>query len=131
MKLITAGLFAFFLTSFLVVTTCSAEEKSKGHKKPPELADLVVGTYHGDVVSDSRGSSRSDVTVTVTKVDKWTVRVTSDYSRLGAVNVRLTRIGSKVLNADGDSVFLLDLEQRPLKLEYNPHNEVAYVGNRQ
>jgi hypothetical protein len=94
------------------------------------LADLVVGTYAGDVVSDSRGSSRSDVTLTVTKLDKSTVRVTSDYPRLGAVDVTLTRIGSRIVSASGDTTLLLDLEQHPPTLAYNPHGEVAYHGSK-
>jgi hypothetical protein len=94
------------------------------------LADLVVGTYAGDVVSDSKGSSRSDVTLTVTKLDKSTVRVTSDYPRLGAVDVTLTRIGSRIVSASGDTTLLLDLEQHPPTLAYNPHGEVAYHGSK-
>jgi TIR domain len=48
-----------------------------------EPADLVAGKYFGDVVADSKGSSRSDVVLTITKLDKWKVRITSDYPRLG------------------------------------------------
>jgi hypothetical protein len=114
-----------FLVILAIATPCAAAGQSKAHSRLADLADLVVGTYYGDVVSDSKGSSRSDVTVTITKVDRRT------YSRLGTVDVRLIKIGGKVLNADGDTVLLLDLEQRPPKLQYNPHNEVAYVGNRQ
>ncbi len=43
-----------------------------------ELADLVAGKYFGDVIADSKGSSRSDVALTITKLDKWKVRITSD-----------------------------------------------------
>jgi TIR domain len=94
-------------------------------------ADLALGAYSGDVISDSKGSSRAQVSLTVTKLDKWTVRVTSDYPRLGAVDVTLTRIGNKILNTGGDTIFLLDLEGRPPTLDYNPHNEVAYRGRKQ
>jgi hypothetical protein len=94
------------------------------------LADLVVGTYAGDVVSDSKGSSRSDVILTITKLDKSTVRVTSDYPRLGAIDLTLTRTGSRIASANGDTTFLLDLEQHPPTLAYNPHGEVAYHGSK-
>src|SRR5262249_44720341 len=58
-----------------------------------DLADLASGVYYGGVVSDAKGSSRSDVTVTVTKVSPRRVRITSDYERLGTVEVELTRVG--------------------------------------
>lgn len=94
------------------------------------LADIVVGTYFGDVIADSKGSSRSDVVLTITKLDRSTVRVTSDYRRLGTVDVTLTRMGTQILNADGDTPFILDLEQNPLTLVYDPHSEVAYRGKK-
>ena len=94
------------------------------------LADLAAGTYDGDVISDSRVSSRSDITLTVTKVDKHAVRVTSDYRRMGTVDVTLTRADNKILSADGDSPFMLDLGQNPPVLEFAPHNELAYRGRK-
>lgn len=94
------------------------------------LADLVVGTYFGDVIADSKGSPRSDVVLTVTKVDRTKVRVTSDYPGLGTVDVTLTRIGNQILNADGDTPFILDLERNPPTLVYDPHSEAAYRGNK-
>jgi hypothetical protein len=94
-------------------------------------ADLVVGTYNGNVISDSKGSSLSDVTLTVTKIDKRTVRITSDYPRMGTVDVALTRIGNKILNGSGNTVLILDLEQNPPRLDYNPYGEVAYAGRKQ
>ena len=33
-------------------------------QRKPDLADAVAGTYAGDVISDSKGSSRSNVTLT-------------------------------------------------------------------
>ncbi len=94
------------------------------------LADLVFGTYRGDVIADSKGSSRSDVVLTITKLDRHTVRVTSDYPRMGTVDVTLTRSGNQILNADGDSPFILDLERVPPRLAYDPHSELAYRGNK-
>jgi len=94
-------------------------------------ADLVVGTYFGNVISDSKGSSLSDVTLTVTKLDKRTVRVSSDYPRMGTVDVPLTRIGNKIFNGSGNTVLILDLAQHPPRLEYNPNGEVAYAGSKQ
>lgn len=96
----------------------------------PGLADLVSGAYYGNVISDSRGGSRSDVGVTVTRLDRSNVRVSSDYQRVGTVDLALTRVGNKVLNADGDSPFMVDLERSPPTLSFNPRNELAYSGTR-
>lgn len=105
------------------------------NKKPlgtaTDLADLVVGIYSGDVISDSRGSSRSEIGLTITKLDSYTVRVTSDYNRLGTIDVTLTRIGNQILSVGGDTPFLVDLDRNPPTLSFNPHNEVAYSGNKQ
>ena len=111
------------------ISTPSASEKPPG--TIAGLADLVVGIYSGDVIADSKGSSRSNVSVTVSKVDASTVRVTSDYQRLGTVDVTLTRIGNQILNADGDTPFIVDLDRNPPTLTFNPHNEVAYGGKKQ
>lgn len=92
-----------------------------------ERADLVAGKYFGDVIADSKGSSRSDVVLTITKLDKWSVRITSDYPRLGTVDVTLTRAGGKIVNAGGNAVILMDPNARPLKLEYNPNGEVQII----
>lgn len=99
---------------------------------PPEsagVADAAVGTYHGDVISDSQGSSQTDVTVTITKLDKRTVRVTSDYRRLGAADVEITGSGDLIMSKGADVVLLLDLKESTPRLEYNPGG-VAYVGRR-
>jgi hypothetical protein len=119
------------LTIILILNVSSALARDDNRQvKPPELADLAAGTYYGDVISDSQGSSQSDVTVTVTKLSKWVVRVTSDYPRLGTTEVNLTKIGNQIMQKNGDTVFLLDLGKQPPKLDYNPHNEVAYSGER-
>jgi hypothetical protein len=95
-----------------------------------DLADLVVGNYYGGVIADSKGSSRSDVAVAITKIDRTKVRVSSEYSRLGA-DITLTRSGNQILNADGDTPFIIDLDHSPPTLLFNPRNEVAYRGNKQ
>jgi len=94
------------------------------------LADLVVGTYLGNVMADSKGSSRSDIEVTVIKLDRSTVRITSDYRRVGTVELSLTRSGNKIMGAEGDSPFLVDLDRDPPTLAFNPRNELAYAGTR-
>jgi hypothetical protein len=112
-----------------------SEASVRSESKPPSTgagpADVVIGTYFGNVIADSKGPSRSDIVVTITKLDRFTVRVTSDYHRLGTVDVTLTRAGNSILNAGGDSVFLLALDKNPPTLEFNPHMELAYSGTKQ
>ena len=131
MNKITTKFLVVLIYSVFISNICLASDKAKEIKKPPELADVAVGVYYGDVVSDSKGSSRSDVTVTITKIDSRTVKVTSDYGRLGAVVIPLTRIDDKVLNANGNTPLVMDLEQQPPRLDYSPHNEVSYAGYKQ
>ena len=94
------------------------------------LADLVAGEYLGAVMADSQGSSRSDIAVTVARLDRNTVRVTSDYHRIGSVDVSLTRIGDRIVNAGGDSPFSVELDRDPHGLTFNPRNELAFGGTR-
>lgn len=98
----------------------------------PDLADLVVGTYYGDVISDSRGSSKSNVTLTVTKRSPTSVIVSSDYPRLGTVLVPLEAMPNRIiLAASGKSTFLWDGKKRPIRLDYSPDGTVSYAGAKQ
>ena len=97
----------------------------------PDLGDVAQGTYVGDVISDSRGSSKSHVTVTVTRIGSNRVRITSDYARLPTVDVPLTSAMDKIVQAQGDTVFLLDRSQRPVRLDVSFLNEVSWAGTKQ
>jgi len=46
--------------------------------RKPDLGDAAEGTYEGDVISDSKGSSQSGVTLTVTRIGPNLVRVDSN-----------------------------------------------------
>ncbi|MES2841276.1 MAG: toll/interleukin-1 receptor domain-containing protein [Pseudomonadota bacterium] len=96
----------------------------------PGLADLVVGTYSGDVIADSKGPSRSDIEVTITRVDRASVRVSSDYRRIEAVEVNLTRNGNQIFAADGSTPFIVDLDRSPPTLVFDPRSELAFRGTR-
>lgn len=96
--------------------------------RKPDLADAAAGTFVGDVISDSKGSSKSDVTLTVTRVRKDVVRVSSDYPRLPVVEVPLTGAMGKILQQRGDSVFLLDPKTGRLDVSFM--NEVSWAGSR-
>ena len=100
--------------------------------KKPELADAVIGTYFGAVTSDSRGSSKNNVTLMVVKKGPALVLVTSDYKRLGSVLVPLEAMSNRmILAAGGKSTFLYDPTKRPIRLDYSPDGTVAYSGNKQ
>ena len=95
-------------------------------ERKPDLADAVAGTYGGDVISDSKGSSRSDVTLTVTRTGPNTVTVTSSYSRLPTITVPLTTAMNTIQAAKGDSVFLYDRTKKQLDVSF--HSEVSWSG---
>ena len=95
-----------------------------------ELADLVVGTYFGNISSDSKGSSRSDVFVTVTKLGRTAIQVTSDNARIGTFDVDLTRIGENLFNVGGDSVFIAYIAKHPPEVLLTARGEVSYSGRK-
>jgi hypothetical protein len=95
-----------------------------------ELADLVVGTYLGNITSDSKGSSRSDVLVTVTRIDRTKVRVTSDNQRIGTLEVDLTRIGDNLFNFGGNSTLIAYTKKNPPELVLTARGEVSYGGTK-
>ena len=78
-----------------------------------DLADFAAGTWHGDVISDARGSSRSDVTVTVRRVGPNEVEISSDYARIPTVRIRLTRAMEAILADGTDHVFLIQRDADP------------------
>ncbi|PZQ62633.1 MAG: hypothetical protein DI570_10045 [Phenylobacterium zucineum] len=98
-------------------------------ERKPDLADAVAGTYAGDVISDSKGSSRSNVTLTVTRTGPNTVSVTSNYSRLPQITVPLESVMSTIQASKGDSVFLYDRAKRSLDVSF--HMEVSWSGTKQ
>ena len=97
----------------------------------PDLADTVIGTYVGDVISDSKGSSQPGVTLYVTKVNKSTVRVASDYARLPTVEVPIAVYSNQVLASRGAAVFVLNRNKSPHALDFNPDGSVSFAGVRQ
>ena len=98
------------------------------------LADLIVGRYIGDVVADSQGTTLSNVAVLISKLDQETVRVKSDYSRLGTVDITLTRMNDMIRNEGGDATLFVELDLQPPVITYNPPGEgggsVAYEGKK-
>jgi hypothetical protein len=111
--------YAAALAASLTASGVSAQREATVPR--PDLADTAAGTYRGDVISDSRGSSRSGVTITITKTGPNTVQVVSSYDRLATVSTRLARYQDTVQNTGTPAgpleVFLLDTGKSPLRLD--------------
>jgi len=99
-------------------------------ERKPDLGDVAEGSYFGDVISDSKGSSRNDVTLTVKRIGVNRVRITSDYPRLPEVDVPLQRAMDKIVQSRGDSVFLYDWAKQPAHLDVTFHGEVSWSGTK-
>ncbi|MGZ5206527.1 MAG: hypothetical protein ACXWCI_16570, partial [Caldimonas sp.] len=80
-----------------------AQGKAAPRERKPDLGDVAEGRYFGDVISDSKGSSHADVTLTVTRIGVNRVRITSDYPRLPVVEVALQRALDKIVQARGNT----------------------------
>ncbi|WP_298190588.1 hypothetical protein [Novosphingobium sp.] len=122
----TVALFAaIVVTGFCAPLAVAAADPPA---RKPDLADMMAGTWHGDVISDSQGSSRSDVTLTLIRTGPNQVRITSDYPRLPVVTVTIERAMQMVVNANGDTAFAYDTTKQPPKLDVSFHNEVSWSG---
>jgi hypothetical protein len=123
---------ALVAAGMVLSTSSSALAKSSKpaaqHKPKLDLADTVQGTYYGDIISDSRGSSQSDVTVTVTKAGPNTVKVTTS-ERLPTFTVKLTRAMQTIQQARGDNVFLVDQSKSPWRLDVTV-DEASWSGTK-
>ena len=108
-----------------------AQSAGGSRERQPDLGDVAEGRYFGDVISDSKGSSRNDVTLTVTRTGLNRVRITSDYPRLPVVEVSLQRALDKIVQSRGDTVFLYDWSKKPAKLDVSFNNEVSWSGSKQ
>ena len=111
--------FAFVIAcALLVPASLAGFDQAQAKSKKIDLADVVSGLYHGDVMSDARGSSQSDVTISIDKVAPGTVRVTSDYERIPERTFRLTRAMQTIQNQGGEpgEVFLYDQGKSPPSL---------------
>ena len=108
-----------------------AHAQSNAPQRQPDLGDVAQGTYVGDVISDSQGASKSDVTLIVTRIDINRVQIASNYARLPTVEVPLTSAMDKIVHARGTTTFLLDRSQSPPRLDVSFLNEVSWAGTKQ
>lgn len=112
------------MAALLIVAGAASAKERK-----PDLADAAAGTYTGDVISDSQGSSKSGVTLTLTRTGPNTVSISSDYSRLPVVTVSLEAAMSKIVQRTGNTAFVLDRASKHLDVSFN--NEVSWSGEKQ
>jgi hypothetical protein len=110
-----------------------AQAKALSSKPPdraPDLADAVEGSYAGSVISDARGSSRSDVNLVVKRVGRNTVHVSSDYPRLPEFRTELTQTMHAIQTTGTDVVFLFDRSKEPPSLDITV-DDASWSGVRQ
>jgi len=126
--MIHPGRRAVVLAGAALMLAGSAMAQPKERK--PDLADAVAGTYAGDVISDSKGSSRSNVTLTLTRSGPNTVTITSNYPRLPVVNVPLEAVMGNIQHTSrADSVFVYVRAKQQLDVTFQ--NEVSWSGFKQ
>ena len=77
-------------------------------RRKPDLGDVAHGIYKGAVVAHNRGGSRSDVTITVKRVGKNLVEISSDYDRIPTVQIALSRAMDAILAAKPGNGFLIE-----------------------
>jgi hypothetical protein len=113
----------------LLPAALHAETKPTTAPRKADLADRVAGTYKGAVASDARGSSRDNVTITVTRVGPNKVEITSDYPRIPTVTIPLEKAMDAILAASGPYVFLLDTVRAPDRLDLSI-DDASWYGTR-
>jgi hypothetical protein len=110
--------------------TWSADAVADAPRRKPDLGDAAQGSYAGEVISDSKGSSQSGVGLTVSRIGRNLVRITSDYPRLPVVEVPLTQAMGKIVQARGNTAFVLDATASPPRLDVSFLNEASWSGER-
>lgn len=111
------------------VATAAAEPPKAAPARKTDLADRVAGTYKGAVISDARGSSRDNVTITVTRVGANKVEIKSGYARIPTVTIPLEKAMDAILAASGPYVFLLDTVRSPDRLDLTI-DDASWSGTR-
>lgn len=117
------------LALLLPAAAALAEPPKSAPAHKADLADRVAGTYKGDVISDARGSSRNDVTITVTRTGPNKIEIKSDYPRIPTVTIPLEKAMDAILAASGPYVFLLDTVRSPDRLDLTI-DDASWSGTR-
>lgn len=110
-------IFLSLLLSTIMLPAAPIASAAEQPARKPDLADIAAGRYEGAVVADTRGGSQSDVVITVTRVGKNIVEVSSDYDRVPTVRIGLTRASDAILNARPPHNFLIQQARDPKRLD--------------
>lgn len=113
----------------LLPAAAYAETKPITAPRKADLADRVAGTYRGDIISDARGSSKSGITITVTRTGPNKVEIKSSHTRIPTVTIPLEKAMDAILAASGPYVFLLDTVRSPDRLDLTI-DDASWSGNR-
>lgn len=107
----------FGLVALATFSALCAPLWAQAAEQRPDLADRVVGTYHGAITQALHGGSRGGVSCGVTRIARNTVAVSCDDPRVPTVRIRLTRPSSTIQNAGGRNTFLVELNRDPGRLD--------------
>ena len=116
MRAVFAWTMGLLLAILLPASLATAATPAKSAERKPDLADTVAGTYYGDIISDARGSSKTGVTITVTRLAKDRVAISCDCKRIPPVEINIERVMDAILASDGPHVFLIELQRDPNRL---------------
>lgn len=105
------------LLAAIPATSIANPPEAAAQKRKPDLADVAAGTYEGAVVADARGSSGTQVVVTVKRVAKNVIELSCDYARVPTVRLPLMRAMDAILNNGGHDNFLIERGKDPKRLD--------------
>ena len=109
--------FAPALFAAIVMPMAMPPSPAVAEEQKTDLAAMVEGEWHGDVTSDVRGSSRSDVVITVVRVAATRVRISCAYARIPTVEADLMTAGGSIMNARPGVTFLVELQRDANRLD--------------
>ena len=115
-RLLTSTLLLATVTMAMPMMAIAAPANQAPQRKA-DLADRVAGTYEGAVTSDSRGSSRNNITIVVKKIGRNLVEISCDYARIPTTRVQLEQAGNAILSATSGVTFLVELTRDANRLD--------------
>lgn len=115
-RLLTSTLLLATVTMAMPMMAIAAPANQAPQRKA-DLADRVAGTYEGAVTSDSRGSSRNNITIVVKKIGRNMVEVSCDYARIPTTRIQLEQAGNAILSATSGVTFLVELTRDANRLD--------------
>ena len=98
-------------------------------EKRPDLADALAGTYDGAVTSDARGSSRGSVAITVTRIGRNQINISSDYRRIPDMTAGLENASGTILSTTRGITIVVDRNKDPNKFDLSADG-VTFLGRR-